>query len=457
MKKRFGYLLALCLLLSASPAAFAAGGPGLVYAPAGANGVRLSAENLDGHVYGAQVDLVLEGEYPDVSFTPQDAESYAPPCQAEVSGGRTTVHIYLVPDADSPLGGSGQAQLGVLDAGTPIVMPGSARLTLLDPELQPYDGADNTLVRLRELNQGPDPDPGNAGNTGNTGGSGDSEGSDDTPSSYRVTVKKAEHGTLRTSPERAQKGETVTVYATPGSGYVLDSLTVRDDTGKQVELRELGNGVYSFTMPRGKVEIEAKFLLQTPAESNLPGGTAPAFLDVAEGDWFREAVDYVCARGLMNGTGDQKFTPNGTTTRGMIVTILHRMEGSPAAGAAPFGDVSGNAYYSGAVAWAASTGVVAGYTDGRFGPDDLITREQMALILFRYARYKGYGTEQRADLSGYGDAGRISPYALEAMQWASAAGLINGTGDGALSPGGSATRAQAAAILMRFCENIAVP
>lgn len=455
MKKRFGYLLALCLLLSASPAAFAAGGPGLAYEPAGAGGVRLSAENLDGHVYGAQVDLVLDGEYPNASFTPQSAGAYAPPCQAEVSGGRTTVHIYLVPDAASPLGGDGRAQLGVLDAGEPFVMPGSARLTLLDPELQPYDGADNTLVRLRELSQGSS-DPGSSGNTGNTGSSGGSEDRDDTPSSYRVSVKKTEHGTVRTSPERAQKGETVTVYATPGSGYVLDSLTVRDDAGKLVELRELGNGVYAFTMPRGKVELEAKFRLQEPPAGTVSGGTAPAFLDVAEHDWFREAVDYVCTRGLMNGTGDQRFTPGGTTTRGMIVTILHRLEGSPAAGAAPFGDVPRNAYYSGAVAWAASSGVVSGYGDGRFGPDDLITREQMALILFRYAQYKGYGTEQRADLSGYGDAGQISSYALEAVQWANAAGLINGTGDGALSPDGSAPRAQAAAILMRFCENVAV-
>ena len=141
----------------------------------------------------------------------------------------------------------------------------------------------------------------------------------------------------------------------------------------------------------------------------------------------------------------------------MIVTILHRLSGSPAGGSSNFTDVATDMYYADAVAWAAANGVVEGYSDGRFGPDDTITREQMAVILSRYAQYKRYNTGARVSLSTYGDAAQVSPYALEAMQWARAEGLITGTDANLLLPGGNATRVQIAAILMRFCENIAQP
>lgn len=188
---------------------------------------------------------------------------------------------------------------------------------------------------------------------------------------------------------------------------------------------------------------------------NAGGGTAPLpFADVREGDWYREAVDYVYRTGLMNGTGPNAFNPGGTTTRGMIVTILHRLEGSPAAWGAAFPDVPSGQYYSQAVAWASANGIVNGYDNGLFGPNDSITREQMAAILYRYAAHKGYNVSARADLSAYPDAWRVSGYALDAMSWANQAGLITGSGN-SLLPGGDAIRAQAAAILMRFCKNVA--
>lgn len=180
-----------------------------------------------------------------------------------------------------------------------------------------------------------------------------------------------------------------------------------------------------------------------------------SFTDVKEGNWFYDAVAYVYEHGMMNGTGNGKFSPSLTTNRGMIVTILHRYEGSPAAGTSRFPDVAAGKYYTDGVAWAASCGVVNGYSDGRFAPDDTITREQMAAILYRYAQYKGFDVSGRADLSGYRDGNRISPYARDAMAWANQAGLINGVGNNTLSPGGSATRAEVAAILMRFCRNVA--
>ena len=181
------------------------------------------------------------------------------------------------------------------------------------------------------------------------------------------------------------------------------------------------------------------------------------FTDVEESAWYWEAVAYAYHKGLMNGTGPQRFSPEAITTRGMIVTILYRLEGSPAASLSRFRDVVEGQYYSSAVAWAAANGVVEGYSDGRFGPDDPITREQMAVILSRYAQYKRYNTGARVNLSTYGDAAQVSPYALEAMQWARAEGLITGTDANLLLPGGNATRVQIAAILMRFCENIAQP
>ena len=179
------------------------------------------------------------------------------------------------------------------------------------------------------------------------------------------------------------------------------------------------------------------------------------FTDVKTTDWFYDGVQYVYAHGMMNGTGNGRFSPKSTTTRGMIVTILHRLEGTPAAAGTSFSDVSAGKWYADAVGWASSAGIVNGYGNGKFGPEDTITREQMAAILYRYADYKGYDVSAAADLSRFTDSAQISSYARASMGWANASELINGTSGTALSPKGSATRAQAAVILMRFCNHIA--
>ena len=156
----------------------------------------------------------------------------------------------------------------------------------------------------------------------------------------------------------------------------------------------------------------------------------------------------------MSGTSATAFSPDLPTSRGMIVTILHRLAGSPSSGPSVFSDVAEGQYYARAVSWAAANGVVNGYGNGRFGPDDPITREQMAVILRGYARLSGKDVSAQADLSGYRDAGSISAYALESMRWASAQGLINGTSATTLTPAGTATRAQAAVLLRGFCETV---
>lgn len=174
--------------------------------------------------------------------------------------------------------------------------------------------------------------------------------------------------------------------------------------------------------------------------------------DVAETDWFYDAVEYVTETGLMNGTGDVTFSPGIDTSRAMIVTILWRMEGEPEVGSSGiFPDVAEGLWYTGAVEWAAENGIVTGYTDGNYGPDGVITREQLAAILYRYAQYKGYDVSVggETNILSFEDALSLSEYAFPAMQWACGAGLLEGSG-GSISPQGGATRAQLAAVLMRF-------
>ena len=174
------------------------------------------------------------------------------------------------------------------------------------------------------------------------------------------------------------------------------------------------------------------------------------FTDVNDDDWFYDVVRYVYEQGLMTGTSDTEFSPDLTTTRGMIVSILNRLEGGPIAESAGFTDVADGDWYADAVNWAASEGIVAGYEDNTFRPNDPITREQLAAMLMNYAAWKGEDVSARADLSSYNDAASVSSWAAETVQWAVAEGLISGMPGNLLEPQGSATRAQVAAILERF-------
>ena len=181
--------------------------------------------------------------------------------------------------------------------------------------------------------------------------------------------------------------------------------------------------------------------------------SALPFTDVNDNDWFFDVVRYVYEQGLMTGTSDTEFSPNLTTTRGMIVSILNRLEDGPTAEAAGFTDVADGDWYADAVNWAASEGIVAGYEDQTFRPNDPITREQLAAMLMNYAAWKGEDVSARADLSGYNDAASVSSWAAKTVQWAVAEGLISGMPGNLLEPQGSATRAQVAAILQRFLSD----
>ena len=266
---------------------------------------------------------------------------------------------------------------------------------------------------------------------------------------YAVTAPDVENGTVRVSPSRASRGTTVTITVTPDEGYELESLTVLDSRDNEIALTDKGDGKYTFTMPSGRVTVEASFAEIAPEP--LPFG------DVDDGDWFADAVRFVYENGMMNGVSETGFAPNAATSRSMIVTILYRLEGEPVVDyAMDFTDVAGDAYYAEAVRWAASEGIVGGYGGGLFGSDDAVTREQLAVILYRYAVYKGYDVSigEDTNILSYADFADLSEYAIPAMQWACGAGIITGVTDATLVPQGEATRAQVAAMLMRFVEAI---
>ena len=269
-------------------------------------------------------------------------------------------------------------------------------------------------------------------------GGGSSSG---TTTSYNVNVNAATNGAVAADKKTASKGTTVTVTASPSKGYVVDAVKVVDKDGKDVAVTEK-DGKYVFTMPASAVTVTGSFKAETPAPVALP------FTDVKSGNWFYDAVKYAYAQGLMTGTSATTFAPNGTMNRAMIVTVLYRLEKSPAVtGASKFTDVPAGQWYSDAVAWAAANKIVNGYDETTFGPMNAVTREQMAAILFRYEQYKGLeNVTLEENLNRFPDQNKISAYAIPALQWAVGQKIINGNADGTLDPTGTATRAQVAQI-----------
>lgn len=267
---------------------------------------------------------------------------------------------------------------------------------------------------------------------------------------YTVSVDSSRHGDVTVSPKSASKGDTVTITVKPDDGYELDDLTVTDKDGDSIKLKDKGDGRFTFTMPASKVTVEAVFTALEQEEEQ------PLFSDVAEDDWYYDAVAYVAENGIMSGTDGSRFSPNGTLTRAMLSQILYAMEDKPAvSGAATFSDVAAGAWYADAVNWTAAQGIVAGMGENSFAPDAPVTREQLSLILYGYARYKGYDTSASVSLSGYADRDSVAVWAADSMGWAVSEGLISGRPGGYLDPAGTATRAEVAQILMNFCEDLA--
>ena len=267
------------------------------------------------------------------------------------------------------------------------------------------------------------------------GGSGSSGGSAST--TYTLTFET--NGGNAISKVTKNKGTTIDLaqYAPTKSGATFEGWYADKGLTKKITSVKLD----------ANTTVYAKWT-EAPV-SGLP------FKDVKTADWFYNDVKYVYEKGMMAGTAADVFAPNATTTRAMIVTILYRLEGSPAVtGTSAFVDVPAGQWYTDAVNWAAANQIVKGTSATTFAPNASITREQMAAILYRYAQYKGYDVTKKADLSGYSDNGQVSAYAKDALAWANAAKLINGVTNTTLAPQGNATRAQVSAILHRFCDGV---
>ena len=283
-----------------------------------------------------------------------------------------------------------------------------------------------------------------------TGGGGGGGGGAVAPTTYDIVIPSALANTVKADKTKAAAGDTVTLTAA-GEG----TLTVTDANGKTVALTDLGSGKYTFKMPSAKVSVGFKTTPDQPCDGGKDCPSAP-FTDVDTAKWYHLSVDYVLTHKMMNGVSSRAFAPNANLTRGMLVQILYNLEGKPKGTAANFSDVQADAWYAEAVGWAASNKVVTGYADGTFRPNAAVTREQAAAILYRYAQSKGIDVSvgENTNILSYVDVQQASEYAIPALQWAVGAGVLNGKNGGRLAPTGTATRAEIAAIMQRWCENI---
>ncbi len=283
-----------------------------------------------------------------------------------------------------------------------------------------------------------------------TGGGGGGGGGAVAPTTYDIVIPSALANTVKADKTKAAAGDTVTLTAA-GEG----TMTVTDANGKTVALTDLGSGKYTFKMPSAKVSVGFKTTADQPCDGGKDCPSAP-FTDVDTAKWYHLSVDYVLTHKMMNGVSSRAFAPNANLTRGMLVQILYNLEGKPKGTAANFSDVQADAWYAEAVGWAASNKVVTGYADGTFRPNAAVTREQAAAILYRYAQSKGIDVSvgENTNILSYVDVQQASEYAIPALQWAVGAGVLNGKNGGRLAPTGTATRAEIAAIMQRWCENI---
>ena len=266
--------------------------------------------------------------------------------------------------------------------------------------------------------------------------SGGSSGGGSRNNSYAVSTPKADNGTVTiNNGSTAKKGDTVTITVKPDEGYEIDKVTVTDSKGNSITVTDKGDGKFSFVMPDSKVDVKATFV-KSEVKPDQPSKTA--FVDVPENSWYADAADFVAQRGLMSGVGENLFGGGQNTTRAMLMTILARMDGQ---------DVTGGAtWYEKAMNWAKQTGV----SDGTM-PEVNITREQLATMLYSYAKLKGVDTTQGGmAVREFNDYDSISAWANQSMAWVVNAGILSGRGNNTLAPTAGATRAEMAVMLQQF-------
>lgn len=347
-----------------------------------------------------------------------------------VDGTAGTVTLYAA--SRTPLtAADGTLKLGTLSvaAGTEVSQVTGA--VVLDRSLGRKEYPAVTLSVTRDQSGSEDSNSGSAGSSG-----GASHPTADSTSTTDHTPEVSVDG--KGGKVKADSDGTVTI--TPNDGYRIAKIVVN---GKEVEISDKLTGL--------KSSDEVVVTFEKIEETAKP---TVSFTDVQPTDWYAEAVTYAVENGLFQGTSETTFAPNANMNRAMLVTVLYRMSGEQVKADTAFGDVAQDAWYAEAVAWAKNHGIVSGTSAAQFSPNQNVTREQMAAILYRYAQYKGQETGAAdANLAGFADVNTVSSYAVPAMQWAVKNGLISGTSTTALSPNGSATRAQVATILMRYQKN----
>ena len=272
---------------------------------------------------------------------------------------------------------------------------------------------------------------------------------------YSVVGEDTENGKLIISRKSGSADQTVTITVTPDEGYQLKTLTVKDEKGNVLTLTKLSDTEYTFRMPSGKVTVSADFMEVKTVCPQDETCVYAKFTDTDTKAWYHDGIHFCVENGYMKGISDTQFAPAETTTRAMIVTMLWRMEGEPAADyAMSFKDVPADEWYTEAIRWAQSAKIVEGYGADAFGPNDPITREQMVLILYRYAKFHEIDVTNDNTLEAYTDTEMISAWALDAIKWANAVGLMLGRTTTTLAPNAEITRAEAAAMIQRYCGKV---
>lgn len=435
LRKLSAILMTLCLTVGAmTPLAHAAGGLRLVTSSQEAASQEVGFSGVSSNCQSFQVTFNLSNSTAIYDFMANDVLDALPGIYTTYKQEGSAVTVYVTTKS-GVLTSDGSLTLGTISAndGTNFTVEKASGVKVV--------GADNSETTYTQVDQG-----GSSGGSSSGGSSsGGSSSGGSTTTTRTITIQSSFGGKVTASASQAAQGKVITLTALPNSGYVLKSLTVTTASGTSVPVANQSSGKYTFTMPAAAVTVKAVFAAQE-TDPDFP------FADVAKGSWYYEGVRYAYENGLMSGTGEGTFSPDLPTSRGMLVTILYRLAGSPAAGSASFTDVAKGQWYADGVAWASANGVVSGYPDGSFRPNDTITREQMAAILYQYARIQGKLDDSRADLSIFSDLDSLSAYAKEPMSWAVAQGLFSGVSADTLAPGGSTTRAQAAVILTAFSK-----
>lgn len=435
LRKLSAILMTLCLTVGAmTPLAHAAGGLRLVTSSQEAASQEVGFSGVSSNCQSFQATFNLSNSTAIYDFMANDVLDALPGIYTTYKQEGSAVTVYVTTKS-GVLTSDGSLTLGTISAndGTNFTVEKATGVKVV--------GSDNSETTYNQVDQG-----GSSGGSSSGGSSsGGSSSGGSTTTTRTITIQSSFGGKVTASASQAAQGKVITLTALPNSGYVLKSLTVTTASGTSVPVANQSSGKYTFTMPAAAVTVKAVFA----AQETDPGFP---FADVAKGSWYYEGVRYAYENGLMSGTGEGTFSPDLPTSRGMLVTILYRLAGSPAAGSASFTDVAKGQWYADGVAWASANGVVSGYPDGSFRPNDTITREQMAAILYQYARIQGKLDDSRADLSIFSDLDSLSAYAKEPMSWAVAQGLFSGVSADTLAPGGSTTRAQAAVILTAFSK-----